>query len=165
LITGDFYHIATVTGTGNTMVASSIPGTYKNLRIYYTGRTDALSTPVDNTAISLNGGSSTAFQGAYWGSGDANTTGVFPIRVTGSTATSGYFGAGWIDIFNYSSTNNVLKQIHGYYTCVSPGGSNQEIFTGYHTWTVANTAITSITWGGGAGNFVSGSAFHLYGFN
>ena len=162
---GDFYHIATITGTGNTMTASSIPSTYKNLRIYYVGRTNASGTPVDNTQIRLNGGGSNDYKGAYWGTGDAVTTSVFPLRTTAATATGGYFASGWIDILNYSSTNSVLKQIHGYYTCVSPGGANQEIFTGYHTWTVANTAINSITWGYGAGNFTSGSELYVYGYN
>jgi hypothetical protein len=163
ILYNDFFYIGSGTGTGNTITVSSIPSTYKNLRIYYTGRTDAGSTSVDNCQIRLNGGGSNDYYGAYWGSGNATTTSVFPMRTTASSATSDYLGAGWMDIFNYSATSGPLKQIHGYYTAVSPQG--QEIFTGYHTWTVSNTAINSITFGYGAGNFVAGSKIDIYGYN
>lgn len=158
---GDFYHIATITGTGNTMVASSIPSTYKNLRIYYVGRTTAGSSDVDNTVLYFNGDTTSGnYKGYYWGTGDG-AGGNFPLRTTASTSTSGYFAAGQIDILDYSTTNK-YKQSHTYSPCVQP--SNAEMYINYTAW-LNTAAITSITWGYGAGNFTSGSALYVYGYN
>lgn len=157
----DFDHIATITGTGNTMVASSIPSTYKNLRIYYVARTTAGSSDVDNTVLYFNSDTSGAnYKGYYWGTGEG-LSGIFPLRTTGSTSTSGYYAVGQIDILDYSTTNK-FKQCHVYAPCVQP--SNAEMFINYTTW-LNTSAINTITWGYGAGNFVSGSALYIYGYN
>lgn len=159
----DFYYIGSQTGTGNTMTLSGIPSTYKNLRIYYTGRTGASGSAVDNTVIYFNGDTTSAnYKGAYWGSG-SGTSNIFPLRTTGATATSGYFGSGWIDITDYSSTTGKYKQVHVYSGCVSPGST--EIFVNYTTWLNSASAINSLTWGYGAGNFIAGSKIDIYGYN
>jgi hypothetical protein len=159
--TNDFYFIASGTGTGNTITLSSIPSTYKNLRIYYTGRTTAGSSDVDNTGLNFNGDTTSGnYKGYYWGTGEG-AGGNFPLRTTASTSTAGYFGAGWIDIQDYSSTSK-YKPVHTYAPCVQP--SNAEMYINYTTWINTN-AITSITWGYGAGNFVTGSKIDVYGYN
>jgi hypothetical protein len=165
LVTGSFYYIGSGTGTGNVISVSGIPSTYKNLRIYYTARTTAGSSAVDNTQMYFNSDTAGAnYKGAYWGSG-SGLSGIFPLRTTGSTATAGYFGSGWLDILDYSSTSNKYKQTHAYASCISPGTGNQEIFIPYVAWLNSTSAISSIQWGYGAGNFVSGSKIDIYGYN
>lgn len=163
LWTNDFYYIGSGTGTGNTITVSGIPSTYNNLRIYYTARTTAGSSAVDNTTMYFNGDTtSTNYKGFYWGSGTGGG-GNFPMRTTASTATAGYFAGGWIDILDYSSTVNKNKQIRIYGGSTSPG--NMELFTNYTAWLNTTSAINSITWGYGAGNFVAGSKIDIYGYN
>lgn len=166
LITNDFYYLASATGTGSTLSVSSIPSTYKNLRIYYTARTNAGSSPVDNLVMSFNSDTTASnYKGWYWGSGTTSTspTTIFPLRSTASTATTDYFGAGWVDILDYSSTSNSFKQVQVYASSVSP--QLQEIFINYTAWVNSATAINSVQIGQGAGSFITGSKLDIYAYN
>ena len=91
---------------------------------------------------------------------NSTTIGAFP-SVTGSSGTSGSFGASIYDIVDAFSTskNKTVRALYG----MADGGS----FDYYATLTSGNwrntAAITSIYLAPETGNFVNGSRFSIYG--
>ncbi len=149
--------LATVTlaSTAATVTFSSIPATYRDLRIMIAGTTSAGV----NTVLRFNGDTGN------------NYTGVL-MSGNGSTATSGtygagsllYFGALWttvgntyVDIMDYSATDK-HKTILGRH-------SNAANEAGAHAGRWANTAaITSVTvLTASAATYSTGTTFSLYG--
>ena len=160
--------IATATPSGvNTFDFTSIPSTYKFLRIVSTHKTN-VGTTVDNIQMTFNDDTANNYSFTYsyaqnTSIGGNNTTAgsCFYMRALGSGGNSnGFYATAVVDIYDYSNTSK-WTTVHSHGGAV--GNSNEnEVWFMNSTW--ANTSVVNkITIGYGAGSFVSGSEFHLYG--
>ena len=156
--------IATVTvGSGgqSTVSFSSIPSTYKHLQIRYIGRTSSNQ----NTIMRFNGDTGTNYslhflygQGSSTGAAaETPQTYIYTDVLTGST--TGYTAA-VIDILDYTSVNKnkTVRSLSGQ----DLNGTASYVFYSSGVWRNSSTAITSITFYGGA-NYDQYSSFALYG--
>ena len=167
-----FDSIATVTvgaGGSSSITFSSIPSTYKHLQIRWFGRgsasgASALSLRFNSDATSgnykthyLEGSGSTAAAGAI---STSDYTAIYSMA--GSDATTSVFGAGVIDILDYTSTNKnkTIRNLGGY----DNNGSGYIDFTS-SLWLKTPEAINRIdlTVNFAAANFSNYSSFALYG--
>jgi len=158
----------TVLGSTSTSVTlSSIPSTYRHLQIRMTGRIAvAAGTGSFEFDMRLNGDTATNYS---WhtlrGTGSSVTSSgfatqaqmAFDASLPSASQASGVFGAGVVDILDYSQTSK-YKTVRG----LSGWGSGQvQLSSG--SWR-STTAVSSITlfdvngWG-----FATGSRFSLYG--
>jgi len=169
---GDFESIATTTlSTATaTVTFNSIPSTYKHLQIRAMARTDATGGTTQNLNMTINNDTSASYSfhqlsgggssaGAY-GENVNRTNCVQVVHITTSSATSGIFGVGIIDILDYTDTNK-------YHTVRTLRGQEQNNTDGtialqsyLHTST---TAISRLDFFASVGNLVQYSHFALYG--
>jgi hypothetical protein len=164
-----FESIQTVTlsGSQSSIEFTSIPATYKHLQIRQISRTSrAVSITYLKMEFNGSAGSDYSYHALI---GDGSTTStdrttndafVTLLRSTGTSATSGIFGAMVIDILDYANTNK-------YKTTRTLGGADLngsgEIVFQSGLWRSTN-AITSIKFTEATGaNFVQYSSFALYG--
>jgi hypothetical protein len=169
---GDYESISTVTLTSsqNTVAFSSIASTYKHLQIRYISRSTRAS-GTDSISIRFNSDSGSNYarhflfgDGASAGAG-ATTTDTMSNCAIGSGASAGasMFGAGVIDILDYSSTNKnkTIRTLSG----ADINGSGGDLRFSSGLWFATPAAITSITLyaQGGSADFVQYSSFALYG--
>lgn len=173
-----FESIATATvgaGGQSTITFSSIPSTYAHLQIRYLARLNQVATTSymimffnndftgSYTMHGLNGSGSTVSVSNFTGSGVSGSTGIYPGigTITGSSSTASVFGAGVIDVYDYTNTNKFT-------TTRTLGGQDQNstngvIVLGSGLWMKTN-AVTSITINNDtAASFVEYSQFALYG--
>ena len=112
----------TLSSSAGSVTFSSIPATFKHLQIRYIARSGYAET-ISAIGIQLTG-SNTApvYEHAFFGDGtDAFATGSssyvsnggIMARIAGNNASANFFGAGIIDIFDYTSTTN-NKTIRGF---------------------------------------------------
>lgn len=173
-VTNSYESIATVTvgsGGSSSISFTSIPSTYKHLQVRYLARTNRANS-LD--AIDLQFNSDTS-QGNYVrheldGNGSSASSsagypqsGNYPFwisYVAGNSATSGVFGVGVIDIFDYANTNKykTSRNLGGY---DNNGSGYVNLFS--HLYMVT-TAISSIQLTSSLGSgFQQYSSFALYG--
>ena len=154
------------TGTGGNITFSSIPQTYTHLQIRWLGRDATTTGNYIYMTINGIGGSSYAYHRI---SGDGASASVGALASTGSgvltqflpdsASTASVFGAGVIDILDYTNTNK-YKTIRGL------GGADINGSGAVGLWSTLfmNTgAITSITVGLASGSGATGTTFALYG--
>jgi hypothetical protein len=169
-VTGSYESIATVTvGSGGAadIEFTSIPGTYTHLQIRQISRTNR-AVGLTYLKMQFNGAAGTAYSyHAVYGTGasagtdfTANDAHISLLRSTGTSATSGIFGAMVIDILDYADVNK-------YKTTRTLGGADLngsgEIILQSGLWRNSN-AITSIKFTDATGsNFVQYTEFALYG--
>ena len=162
--------IATVTvgaGGSSTITFSSIPSTYKHLQIRWIARA---STSGEN-ALKLSFNSDTTngnYKSHYLeGSGSSAVAGAiaaanyaFCYAVAGSDASANVFGAGVVDILDYTNTNkNKTVRILGGYD--SNGSGYMDFDSAVWLSTNAITSINIIL--DGSANFAQYSSLALYG--
>ena len=171
--TGSFESIATYTvgaGGSSNISFTSIPQTYTHLQIRWVCR---ISAPTTDENLQLQVGNSSIDSGSNYslhyvfanGSSvsagyTANSTGANLGRLTGSSATTGIFGVGVIDILDYTSTK--YKTFRGLSGHDENGSGTEWVASG--SW--RNTsAIDTIQLNQlyGSGNFIQYSSFALYG--
>jgi parallel beta-helix repeat protein len=147
-----------------TVTFSSIPATYRNLKLVVTGRTSAGGTDFSAT---FNGDVGANYQAVlvFNGSGAGASTGFSQTSVAiGSTASSAapanQAGVSEIMIYDYSGTT-FFKSVTGM-THRLDGVATAYIIWYAATWN-STAAINAIALAAGAGNFVTGSVFTLYG--
>ena len=157
-----------LTGNSATVGFTSIPGTFKNLRVVYSARSDAMVVE-DFLFGNLNAdsGSNYTYTAAVNNGvavvpngNSGNTAGYFGGMV-GTSATANFPGGGVIDLPAYSLTT--LQKIYTVLSGESLSGAKG--FQGVEvmgTWR-SGAAITSISFFC-SGNFVAGSSFYLYGY-
>jgi hypothetical protein len=162
--------IATVTvgaGGQSSISFTSIPSTYKNLQIRWMGRTTGSGGAQDDFNILFNGGASSNsnYHRVYGNGASAGANyydGIYAgvANTAAETASANIFGAGVIDILDYTNTNK-------YKTTRSLGGNDQN---GSGTvWLYSNlsrstSSISSISLNPVYGTgFVQYSSFALYG--
>jgi hypothetical protein len=158
--------IATITASGSVsdVEFTSIPSTYTDLIVVCQGRT-ANSVTEQAILVYLNNdfsgiGSYTVIRGDGSSATSARFTGATGFRVgyfAGASAASGAVGQCNFSILNYSNTttNKTMIATGG----VGPTSTNASISLYRSTAAITRVGIATF----GAGNYVSGSTFSLYG--
>jgi hypothetical protein len=171
LFTSDYESIQTVTvgsGGSSSISFTSIPSTYKHLQIRLLGRIDRTGESSDFFTVRFNGDTASNYSWhALEGSGAANysesgASTNLPRNgdIAATTAGTGIFGAGVVDILEYANTNI-------YKTVRSLAGNDRNgsgwIWFGSSNWR-STAAITSINILPTIGtSFQEYSSFALYG--
>lgn len=161
--------IMTANGTGSsgTITFSSIPATYKHLQIRYIGRNSATGATLATLRMRVNGYASNYPLHKLSGDGASasayGTTAEVYIQdnmlMPTNSAGASIYGAGIIDILDYSDTNKykTVRALSG----VDLNGSGQICLgSGLYQQT---TAISSITLEANGVNWLTNSSFALYG--
>lgn len=174
LVTNSYESIQTVTLTSTqaTVDFTSIPSTFKHLQIRYIARNSAANTD-GYQAIQFNNDST---NGNYYfyhflegvgsnpvvSAAGGTNAGILAGRNSGASATSGVFGAGIIDILDYTNTNKnkVVRVLAG--SDNNGSGNVLDLSSGFWLNTAAVTSIKLLA-GLGGYSFVSGTTFALYG--
>ena len=171
-VANSFESISTVNVTGSSTTSisfTSIPNTYKHLQIRILTRGTVAQTEMQiMTQLNNDTGSNYAYHGlrgdgsnpySYGGNSVSNIYGM--CRFSAASATTGNFGAGIIDILDYSSTskNKTIRAISG----TDNNGSTGQIYFTSGLW-LGTSAVSSIKFevqdGGG---FAINTSFALYG--
>lgn len=151
-----------------TVTFSSIPATFRNLRLVITGACSSASN--NNVYLQFNGDTGTNYSYQYMdgsgstvvgGSGSAVSNPVFG-GVASSTAPTNQAGSCDIEIYDYSRAV-WCKNISGAISRINSGPTT-EVATTSGTWSntaVINSIVAGIVSGG---NFTTGTVFTLYGF-
>lgn len=161
--------IATVTASGGetSLNFTSIPSTYTSLQLRWIARTSR-GGPYGYFAVRFNSDSSSSYtKHSLWVDGtNVNSTGQtgtaqseITYGASGSTAGSGTFGTGILDLHNYTSTTQ-SKTYRSFDGNNNNGTGNIELCSGLWTNTAAITAINLVTT---AHTFLAGTTFSLYG--
>jgi hypothetical protein len=157
----------TTSGSQSSVTFSSIPQTYSNLYLYYSGRT-LESSVYSNGTMTINGNSSGYMIGYVESPGGANNMNGSYSRnnvstryadvVIGATGATGVH-AGVLGIFpNYTSVTK-----HGYMAQFGSADSAAQQYHGFQYSAHDNSAaLTTFTLSATVG-FLNGSTFHLYG--
>ena len=167
---GAYDALATVTvGSGGVASVSfvGIPSGYKHLQLRFLGRDNRAST-LDTILMRFNSDTGSNYRIHYL-AGDGSSasaggfagTGIEVYRITGSSATASIFGAGVVDILDYTSTtkNKTTRSLAG----ADLNGSGEVVF-GSGLWYATPAAITSVTLTPTNGSLFSEySSFALYG--
>ena len=170
ILAGSYESIATVTvGSGGTATVSftSIPSTYKTIQVRYLARSGRARVANSGMVMRLNGAYGTYSHSltgdgasASSGAGAPSINGIF-LEAPGTSATSGIFGAGIIDIIDYAAgtKNPTVRALTG----DDCNGSGR--LTLGSQFVNSTTAISSITFEtvDGASNIQEFSQFALYG--
>ncbi len=166
---GSYESIATInvgSGGSSSINFTSIPLTYTHLQIRYIARDGRSNT---NSACSLrfNSDSSNNYSehnidgsgSAVLAAGTANTSSLGLVNISGSTAPTNVFGAGVVDILDYTNTNK--------YKTVRSIGGHENNSSGFIVFSSGSwrsmSAVTSITILPLVANFSQYSQFALYG--
>ena len=167
----DFYQIATATvtsGGATTITFSSIPGTYKHLQLRVLAASNSAGPDTDDLSFQFNGDTGANYVGhALSGNGSAASAGYNPaassnrsLRVGANNGSA--FGAGFIDILDYTNVNkNKVGRSLGGVDWNGGGNATMESLLWLNT-----AAITSMTIVPKYGtSWLQYSSFALYGAN
>lgn len=159
----------TLTSTVASVVFSSIPQTYTDLKIVWSARTNWTSA-VDSLYIRFNSNSSSyqskqmlgfSNNGNVYSESDPTNTSVVSYTATGSTAYANSFSAAEMYIPNYTSSTYKNCVLDG--TMINDTASNSWTNTSNSLWS-NSAAINSITFISNNGaSFIANSSFSLYG--
>ena len=141
---------------------------YKHLQIRFVGRTDIANTSARDLLVRLNAdtGNSYAYHNLYGTGSEVNsrqastTGGMFQREVfADGNNTTGVFGAGIIDILDFSSTskNTTIRTLLGVNAT-----SSTIVALSSGLWN-STSAVTSVTLAPNSSNLVAGTRFSLYG--
>ncbi len=168
---GDITKIAqtTLSSPAANVVFSSIPTTYRNLRIVYQAKS-TYAGGSDGTILRINGDTAgnydsqtqDAANATLWAGEAYAATFIYLGPVAAATSLAGSSGAGEIEIPNYTGTTfNKIVLTKGYYIEGTSAGLQRIRISGGR-W--RNTvAITSLTFAAANGNLDTGSVVTLYG--
>lgn len=158
----------TTAGSAANVTFSSIPGTYTSLEVLYNGRGDTAANDTGvNLQVNADTGTNYDYQAAFFNnaisttyeSGSAQTNIDLP-HIPAASSTAGWAGTGTVFITNYAGTT-FMKQLSANGGYESAGNGNRTMIS-WGMWK-STSAITSLKFFPGAGNFVNGSSFCLYG--
>jgi len=159
----------TATGGETSFTFSSIPQTYTSLQLRVLVRDTQAVNGQRISKITFNGVGGTSYnQNTINGNGSSVTAGasngnsyLSPTASMGASATANVFGAGIMDIQDYTNTTNnkTAKWVAGSQDKANAGVGISEVGSGVFVNTSAITSVTvsAIT------AFVAGSTFALYG--
>jgi hypothetical protein len=166
----DYESIQTITlGSAQASIDfTSIPSTYKHLQVRYIARTSRVAGSEDLIMqFNSDTGSNYSFHyllgtgsGTPPAGGAGSQTFMYIPEATGSTAASSIFGAGVVDILDYSNTNKykTMRVLGG----VDRNGSGTVAFES-GSWQNTNAISTVTLKTVSSNNFVQYSSFALYG--
>jgi len=145
---------------------SAIPSTYTDLVLKYSARLD-YSAAVRDLQILINGATTNYSYTSIRGSGSAASSNsnnarsylTYEFGLDADTATANTFASGDIYIPSYTVSQN--KPMSGFTSQENNTTAAYTVATAA-LW-VNTSAITSVQFNTGGGNFVSGSSFYLYG--
>ena len=169
-----FIPIATsiVTSASSQVTISSIPSTYDHLIVRCSTRTSA-AVNISSFTLRFNSDSGSNYYGGYIfsegtvaggssGSGTSHSTGG-TIYMAGANVFNDLFSINELTIFNYKNTS--YKKTIGHLSGVAGDAAGfHGVGFGGGIWN-STSAITSIDFLAGGGNFVVGSSFRLYGIS
>jgi hypothetical protein len=170
LVTNSFDSIQTITvGAGGTLTAqfTSIPQTYKHLQIRYTAKSNRAVT-VESISLRFNATGSNQYTGhSMAGNGGGTMSTVYESGqnsglssyITGTSANASIFGAGYIDIYDYTSTSKT-KTVRSLGGVDLNGSGNITVASSMWNNTSAINAIQFLSGGTGWEQYTS---FALYG--
>jgi hypothetical protein len=161
-ITYEFIASTTLATTSNVVEFTNIPGTYTDLVLYASLRTNEAQIE-SNATISFNGSgankNSRTLYGGGTGTGNSYTyADNIYIWTSGASATASIFGNAIYHIPNYTTSNAKTVSIDS--TMEHNGTCSMALTAGLWDNTAA---VTSITITSGGGNFVQHSSAYLYG--
>jgi hypothetical protein len=153
----------------NTILGGNIPSAYNHLKLVFEGRGDTAAASTTVT-MRVNNDSAANYEHAvgymtgaavYSGNGVGGGTGAQVAgHMAAATATAGATGAFELTLAQYNSAT-LWRRWMG--TGGSNDGANIWLETIMGSWRNAANAITRLSLTPGAGNFVAGSRFTLYG--
>jgi hypothetical protein len=164
--------IATVVGTGSSVGFTSIPQDYKHLQIRFTARSNANFSTARPVYITYSGSASGYAGRVLYSDGSSVATAyvggnpnvAYVPCLTGAT---GSFGAGIIDILDYTAGNKLRssRSFYGHQFGSNSGSGQQSrdhvsINGGSQ---IPTTTVTSLSLIEATGGFIAGSRFSLYG--
>jgi hypothetical protein len=162
---GAYDALATVTLSATTASINfaGIPAGYKHLQLRISGRTVGAYTGDSNTYLYFNG-TEASYSHQLYGSGSATGSGnsansLLSVRIPNDNNSANIFGAGIMDILDYSSTtkNKTVRTLDGW-------DANGSGYMYLHSVLWNNTSpITSITLTTQDGSWKTGSTIALYG--
>ena len=172
-ITNSYESIASTTvgaGGTSTVTFSSIPSTYTHLQIRAIARTSATGGTTQNFNMTINNDTSTAYSfhqllgdgatASSYGENVNRSNCVQILHIPTNSSASNIFGAGIIDILDYTNTNKnrTVRSLRGQDQNNSDGGIalHSYLYTG-------TTAINRLDFFAGSGNLVQYSQIALYG--
>lgn len=157
----------TLTGTATSVTFSDIPGTYTDLLLICSARTDRASNVNDGIIVTFNSNTSNYSTRALEGTGSAaqsrsfTPAGLYLTQAcTGASAATSTFGNAEMYVPNYAGSTN--KSVSS--TCVGETNATGAWLSADASLWSNTAAITSMALAPITGpNFVSGSSFYLYG--
>jgi hypothetical protein len=160
-----------LSGTAASVPFSSIPATYRDLRIVVRGRSDAAGVNNVDLRMQFNGDTGANYDSVFTINNNSNTffngeiiagTYGYMGQVSAATAPSGVPGVSEIRVYDYRGTTwNKEWQAH----CATKRAASTGNLFNFHTsgqWR-STAAITSLTVLPSAGNFIAGTVVSLYG--
>ena len=170
-VPNSFESIATSTLSTATasITFSSIPATYTHLQIRCIARTNGTGTSQNlnmtinndqNASYSLHQFSADGTSASAYGESVGRTNCVQVVHITGSSSGASIFGAGIIDILDYTNTNKnrTVKTLRGQVQ----NASDQSVGINTYLYT-STTAISRLDFSAGSGNLVQYTQIALYG--
>lgn len=153
----------TLGSDSTTVTFSSIPGTYDDVVLICSARTDSGS-DADPFGIKFNGSTSNYTSRRLQGDGSSVTTwtgsNTTAAAVNGGTSTASTFGSIEAYIPNYAGSANKSFSV----TSVTEDNSAAALIRAFAMLWSDTSAITSIELSSGnGGDFVTGSSFYLFG--
>ena len=155
----------TLGSAASSITFTSIPGTYTDLLVKFSARSDRSAQPDSPIRLYPNGSSTGITLRYIEGNGTSASSGTQAVfgayigEVPASTATASTFGNGEIYIPNYTSSNHKSIQ-----SDVVTENNTTAVKTQMFAYLWSNTAaITSLQINDGLANFVTNSTFYLYG--
>lgn len=154
----------TLTGTAASVTFSSIPQTYKTLKLVISGRTSTSAT-IEAVRIRPNGSSANGSERYVYGNGSSAVSGSdanVNTAATASTATASTFANTEITIPNYAGSSNKPFSVD-VVTENNATEAYQLLRAGLWSNSAAITSLELVP--ASSSNFVSGSTFSLYGIS
>jgi len=172
LVTNSFESIQTVTvgaGGQSSISFTSIPSTYKHLQVRWLGRQSGANTGYA-VNLRINGTSSANYTyhrirgngSAASASAATSQTGIEVGATSAANSTAGMFGAGIIDILDYTDTNK-YKTIRSLQGTDQNSSTDSNIFFHSGFLTSSTSAVSQIDLIPDGTSFVQFSSFALYG--
>ena len=145
---------------------SSIPSTYQNLKILFSGRGSTSANNVDNIQIRFNSDGGSNYQSVYMGGFSSVAVSALSASyidaryIVAAIPPDTRIGTSEMTIFNYKSTT-LKKGLQFLTACYADSPC---VFTGQGVWN-STTAISNIQLYLSSGNFVAGTSVSLYGWS
>jgi hypothetical protein len=165
----DFIATATASGSSNTITFSSIPQTYKHLQLRFAGKNNRDAAQAGWLNLKVNNVDASYLQAVYSYNASApeqlNVTspGIangYTLAATGTQADALNFGAGLVNILDYTSTSKAKTYRH---MSGALSGSQVVCLIGTNTFNSTSAVTSLVIQGVDGANIGANSRFSLYG--